>query len=61
MIEVSLFAETAWDAWWRLLTLQDYNTRIVLFGTVVIGLSSGLLGVYLLLRRRALIGMLVTH
>ena len=41
---------------WRLLTLQDYNTRVVLAGTVLLGITSGLLGVYLLLRKRALLG-----
>ena len=46
---------------WRLFTLQDYNTRVVLLGTVIIGLTSGVLGVYLLLRRRALIGDAISH
>jgi manganese/zinc/iron transport system permease protein len=47
--------------WWRLLTLQDYNTRVVLAGTVLLGISSGLLGVYLLLRKRALLGDAISH
>jgi len=46
---------------WRLLTLQDYNTRVVLAGTVLLGITSGLLGVYLLLRKRALLGDAISH
>lgn len=45
----------------RILFLHDYNTRVVLLGTVVLGITSGLLGVYLLLRRRALIGDAIAH
>ena len=46
---------------WRLLTLQDYNTRVVLAGTILLGIASGLLGVYLLLRKRALLGDAISH
>lgn len=46
---------------WRLLTLQDYNTRVVLAGTVLLGIASGLIGVYLLLRKRALLGDAISH
>lgn len=46
---------------WRLITLQDYNTRVVLAGTVLLGIASGLLGVYLLLRKRALLGDAISH
>lgn len=46
---------------WRLISLQDYNTRVVLLGTIIIGVSAGLLGVFLLLRRRALIGDAIAH
>lgn len=45
----------------RLLTLQDYNTRVVLAGTILLGFASGLLGVYLLLRKRALLGDAISH
>lgn len=53
--------ESYLNSLWRLFTLQDYNTRVVLLGTTMIGLTSGLLGVYLLLRRRALIGDAISH
>jgi manganese/zinc/iron transport system permease protein len=46
---------------WRLVTLQDYNTRVVLAGTILLGITSGLVGVYLLLRKRALLGDAISH
>ena len=45
----------------RVLTLQDYNTRIVLFGTTLLGVAGGLVGVFLLLRRRSLASDVVSH
>jgi manganese/zinc/iron transport system permease protein len=49
------------DALWRVISLRDYNTRVVLLGTVLLGIGAGLLGVYLLLRRRVLIGDAIAH
>jgi manganese/zinc/iron transport system permease protein len=49
------------DWWWRALTLSDYNTRVVLCGTVLLGIAAGLTGVYLLLRKRALLGDAISH
>ncbi len=46
---------------WRSLSLSDYNTRVVLAGTTLLGIASGLLGVYLLLRKRALLGDAISH
>jgi len=46
---------------WRTFTLRDYNTRVVLAGTTLLGIASGLLGVYLLLRKRALLGDAISH
>ncbi len=53
----------AWlvDGVWRVLSLRDYNTRIVLLGTVLLGVCAGMLGVFLLLRRRVLIGDAISH
>ncbi len=45
----------------RVLLLQDYNTRVVLAGTVVLGAAAGFVGVFMLLRRRALLGDVVSH
>lgn len=45
----------------RVLLLQDYNTRVVFTGTVLLGLCSGVVGTLLLLRKRALIGDVASH
>lgn len=45
----------------RLLTLRDYNTRVVLMGTTLLGGCAGLVGVFMLLRKRALVGDVVSH
>ena len=47
-------------AFWTSLGL-NYNTSVVLLGTILIGFTSGMLGVFLLLRRRALIGDAIAH
>ena len=39
----------------------DYNTRAVLLGTGLLGAAAGLVGTYLVLRKRALIGDAVGH
>ncbi len=45
----------------RVLTLGDYNTRVVMFGTVMLGLAGGVVGVFLLLRKRSLLADAVGH
>jgi len=45
----------------RFLSLRDANTRTVLLGTVLLGLSSGVIGCFAVLRRRALVGDAVAH
>lgn len=44
-----------------LLVLADYNTRVVMFGTVTLGIAGGIIGVFLLLRGRALLADAVGH
>ncbi len=39
----------------------DYNTRVVVLGTGLLGAASGLVGVFLLLRKRALVGDAISH
>jgi manganese/zinc/iron transport system permease protein len=46
---------------WRVLSLQDHNTRVVIFGTAVLGMAAGLVGCLTLLRRRALVGDALAH
>lgn len=45
----------------RVLFMQDYNTRIVLWGTTTLGLAAGIAGTFLLLRKRSLLGDVVGH
>lgn len=45
----------------RVLTLQDYNTRVVVAGTTLLGAASGVVGTFLLLRRRALMSDAISH
>jgi manganese/zinc/iron transport system permease protein len=45
----------------RLLTLQDPNTRIAMLGASLLGLAAGSIGVFIVLRRRALMGDALAH
>lgn len=50
-----------WDQWQRVLMLQDYNTRVVVFGTAILGCAAGAVGCFTLLRKRALMGDAISH
>ena len=50
-----------WPEWQRVLLLQDYNTRVVMLGTMLLGLAAGMVGSFTLLRRRALMGDALSH
>ena len=43
------------------LSVSSYNTRVVLLGASLLGLAAGVIGTFLLLRRKALIGDVVGH
>lgn len=45
----------------RLITLQDYNTRVVLLGAAALGAAAGAVGAFAVLRRRALAGDALAH
>lgn len=45
----------------QILTLQDYNTRIVVIGTTLLGAAAGLIGTFMYLRKRAMIGDALSH
>jgi len=49
------------DEWIRVITLRDYNTRVVITGTAVLGMAAGVLGCFALLRKRALMGDALSH
>ena len=46
---------------WRIITLQSYNSRLVTLSTALLGVTSGLVGVFLLLRKRSLMGDALSH
>lgn len=43
------------------LSLGDYNTRVVLAGATILGVASAIIGTFLFLRKRSLIGDVVGH
>jgi len=45
----------------RVATLQNYNTRLVVLSTAILGVASGLMGTFLLLRKRSLMGDALSH
>lgn len=45
----------------EVLLLQNYNTRLVVLSTSALGLASGLIGTFLLLRKRSLMGDTLSH
>ncbi len=46
---------------WQVMTLRDYNTRVVVLGTAALGAAAGMIGTFMLLRRRALLGDALSH
>lgn len=60
-ISGTLLSTPATSQWARTLLLQDYNTRVVIFGVAVLGAASGLVGSFTLLRKRALMGDALSH
>jgi manganese/zinc/iron transport system permease protein len=47
--------------WSRVLLLKDYNTRVVVIGTALLGIAAGVIGSFTLLRKRALMGDALSH
>ncbi len=46
---------------WEVLTLRTHNTRLVVLATSLLGAASGVVGSFLLLRKRALMGDALAH
>ncbi|MBT7351907.1 MAG: iron ABC transporter, partial [Phycisphaerae bacterium] len=44
-----------------ILLLGDWNTRVVVIGTAMLGIAAGVVGTFLVLRKRALLGDTVSH
>jgi manganese/zinc/iron transport system permease protein len=45
----------------NVLLLRDYNTRLVVLATAVLGMATGVVGTFMLLRKRALLGDALSH
>lgn len=45
----------------HVLTLRDYNTRVVVIGTALLGMAAGISGTFAYLRKRALMGDALSH
>ncbi len=50
-----------WSEWKKVLFLRQYNTRVVMLGTMLLGMAGGIVGSFTLLRRRALMGDALSH
>ncbi len=50
-----------WSDILEVLTLQTYNTRLVVLSTSLLGIAAGLVGAFLLLRKRSLMGDALSH
>jgi manganese/zinc/iron transport system permease protein len=61
---LQVFAVFEWPTaaeWNRVLSLRDSNTRVVVQGTMLLGLAAGVIGSFTLLRRRSLMGDALSH
>jgi manganese/zinc/iron transport system permease protein len=56
-----MLAQVDWAQWLRVLSLEDYNTRVVVIATSLLGLAAGTVGSFTLLRKRALLGDALSH
>ena len=50
-----------WEQVLRVLTLSDFNTRVVVVGVGILGMAAGIVGTFTLLRKRALVSDAVSH
>lgn len=49
------------ELFWRIALLRDYNTRVVVIGTALLGLAAGVVGTFAYLRKRAMMGDALSH
>lgn len=49
------------DQFVRVFSLRDYNTRVVMAGTLLLGAAGGLVGSFMLLRKKALLADAISH
>ncbi len=60
-VAVSVYAESANPALRRIFSLRDYNTRVVMGGTGLLGVACGVIGTFMVLRKKALLGDAISH
>ncbi|MCO6400944.1 MAG: metal ABC transporter permease [Verrucomicrobia bacterium] len=60
-IALTVCAESATPALWRIFSLRDYNTRVVMGGTGLLGVACGVIGTFMVLRKKALLGDAISH
>lgn len=58
---VPIQTKATYTDWGRVVSLRDHNTRMVLLGTGVFGALGGLVGTFLLLRKRSLMSDTISH
>ncbi len=58
---LELYRNFSVDLFWRIALLRDYNTRVVVIGTALLGLAAGVVGTFAYLRRRAMMGDALSH
>ncbi len=61
LVDMPIVFAMQWNDWSRVFLLQDYNTRVVVLATTLLGLAAGLVGSFTLLRKRALLGDALSH
>ena len=54
-------ADSGDPMWLRVLFLHDYNTRVVMAGSLLLGTAAGMVGSFMLLRKKALLGDAISH
>lgn len=59
--EDSRLALPSMEEIWRVVSLRDYNTRLVVLSASLLGIAGGLVGGFLLLRKRSLMGDTLSH
>jgi manganese/zinc/iron transport system permease protein len=60
----ALFGDLDWPSlaeFAHVLMLRDYNTRVVVLGVMMLGLAAGIIGTFMLLRKRSLMGDAISH
>jgi manganese/zinc/iron transport system permease protein len=56
-----LLGEVSWADLLRTLSMRDWGTRMVITGTVLLGMAAGVIGVFMLMRKRSLLGDALSH